>query len=300
MKIAVSHATAILGKRKIFLCGGKCNYDKNANEKIVQVFCIDKMLWDTLPPAPIKLCTAFFAQEKLTLLGGIECSINRLTNKLFTFLEHENKWENIYPAMDLARHRPGVVQHDNLLIVAGGKDGVTVHGTIEVLNVDTKQWFRPTFQLPSSMWIINFSIIRGFVYICGEDKNDNDPKPCAWRLPWSNFQNVARNDARNDPEKWENIKEEMPLTMPCLPFNNGTADRVIVIGGRDSKRTPQSDIYSYDPNRDEWLQVGALSVARLRMCAAHISKNLIFVAGGYTNPKKASETLKTAEIVCIQ
>ena len=43
---------------------------------------------------------------------------------------------------------------------------------------------------------------------------------------------------------------------------------------------PISTVYTYIPDRNQWISVGDMSVGRVKHCAVPLSSNTIFVAGG--------------------
>ena len=297
MPIPVSHATASVHEGKVFVSGGIGGTEKS--KRTVQIYCTQNHSWDTLPPAPMKLSPAAVLEGNLTLLGGIDCSTDNVTNKVVTYIENKREWRaDVYPAMQLARHRPGVIQQDNLLVVAGGRVEGKVSDNIEVMNTDAKQWFTIALKLPVPMWIPNMTICNNYVYLCGKDQSNNSPTSESWKVPWNRFNSVSGYNTEVGVTPWQSIAK-MPVVLPCIPYCSGMTDQVIIVGGRNIEHTPIRDIHRYDSNRDEWLPIGALSVARLRMCTALISNDTIFVAGGYTDPENWKEKIDVVEFATL-
>ena len=63
----------------------------------------------------------------------------KITNKVSTFHNNTNKWTRRYPALMKPRSKPGVVTHEDHVIVLGGVIASNVYSDdIEVLN-----WTQP-------------------------------------------------------------------------------------------------------------------------------------------------------------
>ena len=60
------------------------------------------------------------------MIGGADNATDEVTNKVSTFNNTSNNWTQYFPAMITARCKPGVVTHENHVIVVGGAidDGI--------------------------------------------------------------------------------------------------------------------------------------------------------------------------------
>ena len=74
------------------------------------------------------------------MIGGVDNNTDEVTSKVSTFNNNTNKWTRCYPDLMKSRSKPGVVTHEDHVIVLGGggiDDDVHNHD-IEVLN-----WTQP-------------------------------------------------------------------------------------------------------------------------------------------------------------
>ena len=74
-------------------------------------------------------------QLTVHVIGGQENDTKEITNKVSTFNSNTNKWTRYYPDLMKPRHKPGLVTHEDHVIVLGGVTDNDVHNDdIEVLN----------------------------------------------------------------------------------------------------------------------------------------------------------------------
>ena len=90
---------------------------------------------------------------RLSIIGGRLSDIDKITNRVITFDKATNKWISYHPNLLTARNKPGVVTHQEYVIVLGGATGdgtdpVLLDG-IEVLNwVENSHWIKVSTHLP--------------------------------------------------------------------------------------------------------------------------------------------------------
>ena len=101
--------------------------------------------WGRLPPYYRQRYFAMTViNNKLVLVGGVGKQ-NRRSKLLSVWRNDSKKWTRPYPDMPTARSSSSAVNHDKWLIVSGGWSGDgTRLSTVEVMNIDTKQWYTGT------------------------------------------------------------------------------------------------------------------------------------------------------------
>ena len=102
---------------------------------VLQVFEFKSNSWKTLPSLHQLSSQATIVDGNLTLIGGLDSVTRKTTNKVSTLVD--DQWQIVYPKLHSARLRPGVVNENEFLIVAGGKakNGLMALDTIEILDV---------------------------------------------------------------------------------------------------------------------------------------------------------------------
>ena len=97
-----------------------------------------------------------------TLIGGEVCP-EKSTSKLMTWTGVS--WQELYPAMHTARSKPGVLLVEDYILVSGGiADGRAVD-TIEVMNVNTRQWIKANLKLPRPLAQHIMALCGEYIYI---------------------------------------------------------------------------------------------------------------------------------------
>ena len=106
---------------------------------------IDAHTWLQLPQCVSIKCPSVIINSILTLIGGEFAG--SITNRLFSLTEEgsERKWTKYFPSMPTKRYGSSALSTGTSLIVAGGV-GIqnTLLATIEVMDIETQQWFTAT------------------------------------------------------------------------------------------------------------------------------------------------------------
>ena len=92
----------------------------------------------------------------------------KVTNSLLSLMGEGGamKWLPHFPAMPTARQDTAAVCSGHSLIVAGGSDGHNRLATVELLDIDTKQW-STACSLPHPFTRATISICRERLYLMG-------------------------------------------------------------------------------------------------------------------------------------
>ena len=99
--------------------------------------------WGRLPPYRHYFAMTVI-KNQLVLVGG-EDKQKRRSKLLGIWRTNSKKWTHPYPDMPTAHSHASAVTYDKWLIVAGGWSGYSTRlSTVEVMNIDTKQWYTGT------------------------------------------------------------------------------------------------------------------------------------------------------------
>ena len=283
LPIPTRDATATIVGNTLYVSGGACPDWGSA--LLVQAYDINTGTWSTLPPSPVICSESAVINGRLTLIGGVEASIWKITNEVWSWHEEEKEWRKTIPPMPTERVRPGVVQLGNVVAVLGGRtsDGKTVLDTVDILNTATLQWTTShSLKLPIPMWGMKTATCDGHVYIaCGWNHHDR-PINNVLKFPLSVLdQAVAKQQVQDSPPQcqWTEV-EETPFYRSGLL---STSHRPLVVGGRDSSFNSSSNISVFDSSVNKWSNVGHCSVARCEPCLLSVSCSAFVVIGGYTD-----------------
>ena len=105
-------------------------------------------LWVELPPPPVKWFTIATLMGQLLVVGGVEKSTQKKTNKILGFLSKQ--WVSIqYPAMPTVLTYPAVIGYLDHLIIAGGNNSERNAPYVNILSTTSSKW-KTAQPLPST------------------------------------------------------------------------------------------------------------------------------------------------------
>ena len=173
------------------------------NDYIVMEYDTRSGKWGRLPPYRLGYFAMTVINNQLVLVGGVDKQ-NRRSRKLGIWRTDNKKWTHPYPDMPTARSRASAVTYDKWLIVAGGRSGDGTHlSTVEVMNIDTKQWYTGT-PTPTAFTYMKTAIVGDLWYLMGgyDDNGKATDKVYSVSLPVLISQ---VNSTQRDPQIWKCI-----------------------------------------------------------------------------------------------
>ena len=136
LPVKMRYAHAVLLKNKVYV-GGEVMQETD-NKICAYNFAEDT--WESFP-CPTKQSALTTYNSQLVLVGGVDLNTKQVTNQLWVLQEDERRWSQPLPAMPTARYGASAVEHDNHLLVAGGRDySVSRFGVVEVY--DGQKWVK--------------------------------------------------------------------------------------------------------------------------------------------------------------
>ena len=244
------------------------------------VYCygVDTDQWGQLPPPSHHMGILQIINEKLTLIGGRDNVIKKVTNKVTTYVN--NVWTNHFPNLLRARRKPGVVSHSEYVIVAGGKrDEDTINDDIEVLNTtQPTQWMLTSVLLPKPMWGIFPTISDNNILIVGYDSDLR--YPTSYQLPVYEITSSTTQPFTNDqPLQWMELPSAPHYNTITIPNSHPP----VIMGGKvQGIPTRTSDVAILDEFSKSWKTVASLSSPRDCVTIVPMDCNSILVLGGCT------------------
>ena len=216
-------------------------------------------------------CCAFTITElthQLVVVGGIDLSTRKPTNKVSVWSPSQRSWTQPYPAMNTPRWYPAVSTYHQHLVVAGGCDvSETALATVEILSTSVShcQWLSAT-GLPVSCRLMSAAITHGTLYLLG---GTLDKKVLSVSLS-------ALTQNTKPPAVWH--------TPPNVPLEYSTAIAVhgslLAVGGSHGGQS-SSAIHVYDQEKNAWNKVGDLPTERSSCACSLLPSGEILVTGGY-------------------
>ena len=238
--------------------------------------------WGQLPPSGHYYGIPHIIGGRLAIIGGHLSTTKKKTNKVSTFDEDSQTWTSYYPDLLSVRSKPGVVSHQEHVIVAGGAesrdDTLVAQDDIEVLNwIENSHWRKVSIKLPMPMYAFTPTISDNNLLIGSHYPSST----CEgfYKIPVDNITSPVHNSNSDAPNKWTK------MTLPTHLFNDlvPNTSPPVVVGGEDCMSyATTADIKMYDNSNKSWKKIGSLSSARTRVAVAAVYNNAIVVIGGCT------------------
>ena len=258
-------------------------YFSDRGSTTVHSFHSDTREWHRLPDTPHTYFTLVVVRHILTIVGGLISG--EVTGTLLSLVGEgrDKKWLPNRPAMPTKRYFTAVVCSGCSLIVAGGKDGLDILVTVEVLDTDTQQWsIASSLSHPFSLATI--SICGERLYMLGgydqtgywsrsvlscsvpELLQSCQPQPLTGKL---------RTTPANQSTIWRHVADAPHYYSSCVTL---CGQLVAVGGGEKDKNT--TAITVYNKTTDSWDVMGNMPTAR-RLALVAILTGKMMVVGGY-------------------
>ena len=244
--------------------------------------------WSRLPPPGHYKGILQILHDKLTVIGGRDNATNEFTNKVSTFNSNSSTWEKYFPSLLQPRSKPGVLTHEDYVIVLGGGiDDDNDHDDIEVLNLTQPlQWTKSNLKLPEPMWAISLTTSHGQLYIVGYTTSDGRYTK-AYQIPVDSI--VSSISSNHSPHSGQGVEW---ATLPRAPHYNTAllphSCPPIIVGGDDIQDVPTSNIAILNIMENKWDRIASFHSARTCVAVVPISQESVLVIGGTTGGKGVS------------
>ena len=238
---------------------------------------INNNKWSRLPPPGHYMGRLQIINDQLTVIGGRDSNTKKITNKVSTFNNNYNNWSRYYPDLMKPRSRPGVVTHEDHVIVLGGEgvDDDVYSDDIEVLNwTRPLQWMKSNIKLPEPMWRPSLTISHNQLYIVGYSNNRR--YSTAHQLPINSIiSSIGQPPTSGQSNNWNTLPNAPLYDTALLPQSYPP----VIIGG-DIQYIPTSDISILDISKNTWNKVASLSTPRQCVAVVPINHDSILIIGG--------------------
>ena len=259
----------------------------------VYVYDINSNQWDRLPPPGQYMGILQIINNKLTVIGGVDNTTNKITNKVTTY--NNNSWSNEYPNLLKARNRPGVLTNLDYVIVAGGEaDDKTFSDDIELLNYkQSSHWVIARIKLPEAMRFPSLTISDDILYIVGYSRAKGRTD-AAYAVSVDMVRSSAA-QLTNQTAHWTKLPPAPHGGTAIIPNSCPPT----IIGGYDRKYVPTVDIKVLDVRNNTWKKIASLTTVRANTAVVPVNHDSILVIGGFASgrgPKEAmAHSISTVE-----
>lgn len=220
--------------------------------------------------------------------------------KLGVWSATSDKW--VYPYPDMLTVRPycsAVVYKEWLIVFGGITSSGRVTSNLEVMNIDSKQWYDTGYTAPWG-WISMKTAVAGDMcyFMGGFTESDrlhrsSSNKMYSVSLPHL-ISKLPSGEALRESLLWgvvsgQFLKKSSPLAI------NGS---LLAFGGCNRAHETVSAIHLYKPDTEEWVKVGELPTPRCNCSCIVSAEKQILVIGG--NIEDSNVYLNTVDIAQIQ
>ena len=252
----------------------------------------DAREWHRLPDAPPTRSTLVVVHHILTMVGGLIS--DRATDSLLSLMGEGRgkKWLPHLPAMPTKRYFTAAVCSGHSLIVAGGEDGRNEQATVEVLDMDARQW-----SIASSL---TRPLTRATISICGERLymlGGYQTGLPTYSVLSCSIPELLQSCQTQHPTLWRRVAQKLKSTIwrqvadaPHYYSSCATlCGQLVAVGGLDT-----SAISVYNETTEFWEAMGNMPTAR-RWALVAILNGKMMVVGGEVRGWTATDVV---EILC--
>ena len=264
----------------------------------VLVYNIDADHWDQLPVSGHYFGIPHIIGGRLTIIGGRLSATNKRTNTVSTFDEASQTWISYYPDMLLARSKPGVVTHQEYVIVAGGTSGEDtkqIQDDIEILNwSENTRWRRVSTTLPVPMYDVCCTISDGYLVIVNYYGSDLRCYSYIYAIPIMDVINSQHSVTK--PTDWVKLTAATHWAVALV----ANSSPLTVLGGIGRSAIPATCIKVYDNSSKSWRNTkSSLTSSRSAAAVAAVNDHAIIVIGGCTN-MATTATAKLSSLTTVE
>ena len=248
---------------------GGLAYFSSHDSRDVSVYDSEKDYWSKLPKCPRRNFGLAVIKNLLTAVGPYLLS---------SF--SGGKWVTVFPSMPTIQRDAAVISAQNYLIVAGGWGVAGVLSTVEVMDMNTLEWYTAA-SLPEPVWHMSATVCGGRLYLLGGwDKNGQSSR-AVFTCTLDSLIRSCHPPSQTTPHTseagvWQRVAD-VPVGLSTCTTLNG---RVLAIGGRFSYDLPRAAVHMYNSERNLWLFWGNMSTAR-SWCLVVELRDCIVAVGGY-------------------
>ena len=284
------YVQSVVVEGTVYVGGGYAGFNSD-NKCIVMTYDISAGKWATLLPYRVRSFAMTAINNQLVLVGGF--NHRNVKSKVLGVWDADYKnWRHPYPEIFTARSSCSAVVYNEWLVVVGGvRTGGAVLSSVEVMNINTKQWYTgPQTCVP---WYLMQTAIVGeeCFFMSGYTGGSTTTATATTNvynvsLPYL-ISNLQSNERDLDGQIWKEISGLQTTYSTPLSISGS----LLAVGGKDKDYKAVTTIRLYKPDTGEWANVGDLPRPRYECTCVLLNSNrelLSLVVGGsdkYCNVK---------------
>ena len=254
---------------------------------------LGKEQWSQLPDNPTKNYGLAVIDGLLTSVGGGDNYGSTNTLLSLTGEGMRKQWSEIFPSMPTPRISAACITTEQSLVVAGGYVSGDYLDTVEVMNINTKQW-TTVCPLPQKQTQLSATVCGDTLYLAGGF--DIGCKSGGWIDIFTASKSVftcsltdlltssnslgskIRQTFSQSQNVWKQISS-LPVARSTLASFNG---QLLAIGGWDDSCNRTTNVYRCDSHTNSWNVISQMKNKRSNCLAVTLHEDHLIVVGGYT------------------
>ena len=298
-------ADVVINGNKIFITPFKLT------DTTIHVFSLSRNSWSSIPSFPYNDFSLVIYNSLPTGVGGYACG--DYSNKILSLIKEgdgHRRWRETLPPMPTKRYSMSSVFVRESLIVVGGNGGYGPIRVVEILNTDTLQWATAE-PLPVPLYKSSATVCGDHIYLLGGEDDSFTMTKAVYSGSLSALLSSCHDQPRAQESKgvlkkiFSSIDQSKispdPIyttwkELPNLPVVHATClslqDKLLAVGGKDSKGITTTAVHMYNSSTDSWEASSHMLTGWSCCSVANLSDHRLMVIGGITlyAPEKYVET----------
>ena len=292
----VRYFDAVIGGRVVY-----CAYVRDPfSKEEIHAYDHTTSNWSRILPCQV------YAGFSITVINGLLTTIggygndNKDTNKLFSLTNAgDEQWTEQFPPMPSKRYNVSALCTDASLIVVGGRkgNGVCVK-SVEVMNVQTRQW-HTTNPLPERLSCSSMTLCGDHIFLLGGVNKHGKWTQSVYSCLLASIlvtqgsrvvQTISRSNSSNDT--WTRVTD-LSVTQSTAVCLQG---QLIAVGGCDANNRLTANIHRYNPDTDSWKVVNHMATPRRRCNVAVLPDNKLMILGGFISENETTDSVEIGQV----
>ncbi len=283
---------AVVLDGKVYYGGGDISPDDTASTHIRVFDFSGSKQWSTLPTVPYGRFGLAVFRGQLVLVGGWDVAACKVTSQLLVWDAHSSTWTRSLLPMPTARRNPAALGYNEYLLVAGGWDGWKTLDIVEILNGDTREWFKAS-PLPVAGCSFKTAYHKGDWYLIGGDIFSTHCSVVHTSV--RTLIDTAQGRQQPSPSVWASLPD-LPSQSSPLAIWGGA---LVAMGGmveehmtspdaiaRRETVSRSSTIHAYCPHTNSWSHIGDIPTQGCAHTVVSFPTGELLVIGGRTDVER--------------
>ena len=206
------------------------------------------------------------------------------------YILESEKFNCPYPPMSASHPSTTAVFFSNCIIVVGGYDyqtGLPI-SSVEILRLPSKKWYSAE-SLPNLRASAKATLIGSTLFVMGGWDHTRSATKVVYKVDLTQLINKAIHE-QTTTILWQTIQDAPLKQSAPLGFRGS----LFAVGGTDASDEPNTSIYLYQSDSNEWVKVGDLDTPRWNCACSVLPGGEIIVVGG--RPPSSTTTVELLSI----